>query len=83
LFVYSPQGQPFTVNLGKIAGSKVKGSWYDPRTGATQAFGEFKNSGTRQFTPPSSGPNNDWVLILDDTRKKYPAPTRVVTRKGA
>jgi hypothetical protein len=83
LFVYSPQGQPFTVNLGKISGNKVKGSWYDPRTGATKAFGEFKNSGTRQFTPPSSGSNNDWVLILDDSRKKYGAPTKVVTRKGA
>jgi hypothetical protein len=82
LFVYSPQGQPFTVTLGKISGAKVKGSWYDPRTGTTRAIGEFKNSGTRQFSPPSSGKDQDWVLILDDTSKKYPAPTKVVTRKG-
>lgn len=81
LFVYSPQGQPFTVNLGKISGKKVKGSWYDPRTGTTQALDDFQNSGTRTFTPPTNGPDNDWILILDDSRKKYAAPTKINTRR--
>ena len=26
------------------------------------------------FTPPSSGPGRDWVLVLDDPRKGFPPP---------
>src|SRR5205085_421542 len=37
LFVYSTLGKPFTVNLGKISGKRLKGYWYDPRTGEVEA----------------------------------------------
>jgi hypothetical protein len=82
LFVYSPQGQPFSMKLGKISGKNVKGYWYDPRTGSTQEIGEYRNKGTRAFTPPSNGHANDWVLILDDSRKPYGAPVKITTRRG-
>jgi hypothetical protein len=26
------------------------------------------------FTPPTSGLNQDWVLVLDDAEQKFPAP---------
>jgi len=73
-FVYSATGQAFTVTLGKLSGSKVKGWWYNPRDGAATAIGEFDNTGTRLFTPPSNGYGNDWVLALDDASKNYPPP---------
>ncbi|MBM3862089.1 MAG: hypothetical protein FJ395_20890, partial [Verrucomicrobia bacterium] len=41
-------------------------SWFDPRTGKTTVIGEFAIAGEREFTPPTSGENNDWVLVLDD-----------------
>ncbi len=74
LFVYSASGQPFTLTLGKISGSKLKGYWYNPREGTATDIGEFNNSGTSTFQPPSSGIDNDWVLVLDDIQKKYGPP---------
>ena len=74
LFIYSARGKAFTVNMGKISGTDVNGYWYNPRTGAVQSLGTFSNSGTRAFTPSSNGDNNDWVLVLDDASKGFPAP---------
>jgi len=64
--VYSPLGRSFRVRMDKLAGSKVRAFWFDPRTGKTTAIGEFPNTGEREFTPPTSGENNDWVLLLDN-----------------
>jgi hypothetical protein len=73
-FIYSTAGKPIEVNMGMISGKQVNATWYDPRTGESTFIGKFKNTGTRTFTPPSSGIGNDWVLILDDVKKKYKAP---------
>ena len=74
LFVYSAQGKPFTVNMGKISGGEVAAFWYNPKNGESKAGGRFSNRGQKQFTPPSSGYGNDWVLVLDDVSKKFPDP---------
>lgn len=74
LFVYSGQGRPFTVNMGKISGSRVKAYWYNPRTGTNSPIDTFDNAGTRDFTAPSQGFGSDWALVLDDIDKGYPAP---------
>lgn len=73
-FVYSPSGKPFTVRMDKISGGKARGYWYDPRTGEAKLIGSFPAKGTKEFTPPSNGKGNDWVLVLDDEKKKFPAP---------
>lgn len=75
-FIYSTTGKPITVNMGKISGKEVKATWYDPRTGVSTRIGKFTNSGFKLFTPPSSGRDNDWVLILDDAGKNYQAPKK-------
>ncbi|GAB3290888.1 glycoside hydrolase family 140 protein [Hymenobacter humi] len=65
-FVYTYNGRNLKVNLGKIAGTKVKAAWYSPRDGKTTAIGTFPNKGTREFNPPGEQKDgNDWVLILD------------------
>ena len=65
-FIYTWNGRDIPVNLGKIAGEKVKASWYDPRTGETKLIGTFPNTGTKVFKPAGEIKNgNDWVLILD------------------
>jgi hypothetical protein len=76
LFVYTAQGKPFTVNMGKISGKDVAAWWYDPRSGETKEAGRFVNSGKNLFTPPSSGYGQDWVLIADDATKNYPKPAK-------
>jgi Protein of unknown function (DUF4038)/Putative collagen-binding domain of a collagenase len=74
LFVYSAQGRPFTVNLGKISGDRVKAWWFNPRNGAAREFDSFDNRGTHDFEPPSQGFGSDWVLVLDDAGKQFRAP---------
>jgi hypothetical protein len=39
-----------------------------------KAIGRFPKTATRKFEPPSSGVDNDWVLVLDDAAKNFPAP---------
>ena len=73
-FIYSTAGKPIVVNMGIISGKQVNASWYDPRTGSTTFIGKFRNTGSRTFTPPTSGTDNDWVLILDDVTKGYKPP---------
>jgi hypothetical protein len=77
LFVYSAQGRRFSVRRGKISGDRLKAWWYNPRSGAPQAAGEFDNQQEREFVPPSEGFGSDWVLVLDDASKSFPAPGAV------
>ena len=74
VFVYSAQGRPFTVNMGKVSGEKVKAWWYNPRTGTNREIALYENTGTREFVCPSEGFGSDWVLVLDDAARNFPAP---------
>jgi hypothetical protein len=72
--VYAPVGRKFKVHMDKVTGPKVKAWWFNPRTGEATAIGEFPNTGEREFVSPTPGEDLDWVLVLDDAAKKYPAP---------
>jgi hypothetical protein len=74
--VYAPIGRTFAVKMSVISGPKVKAWWFNPRTGAATAIGTFANTGERSFTPPDKGETLDWVLVLDDEAKRFPAPGR-------
>lgn len=63
--IYTYNGRLINVNLGKIKGSKVSATWYNPRNGQTTTIGTFDNKGTREFKPyGKKQEGNDWVLIL-------------------
>ncbi len=72
--VYSAQGRPFTVNMGKISGERVRAWWYNPRTGTSREIAVYENTGTREFICPSEGFGSDWVLVLDDAAKNFSEP---------
>ena len=72
--VYTPVGRKFSVKMDLIRGSKVTAWWFNPRTGKAEEIGEFENKGIREFNSPNPGEMLDWVLVLDDAQKKYPAP---------
>ncbi|MBL9173065.1 MAG: glycoside hydrolase family 140 protein [Verrucomicrobiales bacterium] len=72
--VYAPVGRPFSVRMNAIQGPSVKAWWFNPRDGSAQSIGTFANGGERTFTPPNPGEMEDWVLVLDDASKNYPAP---------
>lgn len=72
--IYVPVGRKFFVRMEKLGGPVVKAWWYDPRTGAATAAGEFSNTGTRGFLSPTPGEVVDWVLVLDQASQCYAAP---------
>jgi hypothetical protein len=72
-FIYTPTGRPFSVKLGSISQDRIKAWWFDPRTGQGTPIGEFEARREREFVPPSSGPDSDWVLVLDDAAKGFPS----------
>ncbi len=74
LMVYAPVGRKFTVRTDVIKGGKINAWWYDPRSGKAVKAGLFDNAGKLTFISPNPGEWLDWVLVLDDASKKYPAP---------
>jgi hypothetical protein len=78
--VYAPVGRAFSVRMNVIMGRVVKAWWFNPRTGGATAIGTFDNTGERAFTPPEPGEMLDWVLVLDDASKSYPAPGSLLSR---
>jgi hypothetical protein len=73
---YSPFGNPFSVRLDRVSGAMVIAHWYDPRNGGWERIGEYASTGVREFTPPSCGEQDDWVLVLDDAAKNLPVVAR-------
>lgn len=72
--VYAPVSRPFTVNLEKLSGTSVVAWWYNPRNGQAARIGVFPKAGQQRFSPPEEGEQLDWVLVLDDASRNYPAP---------
>jgi Protein of unknown function (DUF4038)/Putative collagen-binding domain of a collagenase len=72
--VYAPAGRSFTVRMNVIKGDRIRAWWFNPRTGRASSIGTFQNTGEREFSPPDAGEALDWVLVLDDEGKTYPAP---------
>jgi hypothetical protein len=70
--IYSASGRGFSIDTSKLTGETLRASWFDPRTGQCQILEEFAREATRDFAPPTSGENCDWVLVLDDAAREYP-----------
>ena len=71
--VYIPVGKTITLNTEKV-GKKLVVWWYNPKNGSVQKLGTMENKKSMEFTTPSKGFGNDWVLIIDDESKQYVAP---------
>lgn len=63
--VYLPVGKTVTINTGFIKTSNIVASWFNPKTGKTEKGVAMSNKGKASFTPPTTGVNNDWVLVID------------------
>ena len=74
-FVYTPWRSRSPCVWIWAAGSQVRASWYNPRTGGASVIGDFAAKGTVSFHPPVDGP--DWVLVLDNLQQGYGAPGEV------
>jgi hypothetical protein len=70
--VYLPTSRSLTVNMARL-NNNITARWYNPSNGAytTISGSPFTNSGSRSFSPPSSG---DWVLVLKAGAAPTPEP---------
>ena len=73
VIAYLTFGNPVTIDMTKVSASKARAQWYDPRDGSWQNIGEYPNTRTQKFAPPTQGEQNDWVLVLEDPGKNYPS----------
>jgi hypothetical protein len=74
-YVYTATGSKLHVRLvdrlyQKVSGKMVRAAWFNPRTGGTTEIGTLDKKDFMEFTPPSSGRGNDWVLVLDGVIKR-------------
>jgi hypothetical protein len=76
-FVYVPSGAPVTIDLTHVSGTSVKVWWFDPRDGSVRDEGEIPRRDPIQFRSPTSGEEQDWVLVLDDAARGFGPPGRV------
>jgi uncharacterized protein DUF4038/collagenase-like protein with putative collagen-binding domain len=75
--IYLPQGQPVTVDLSKIGGTRALAWWFDPRTGVARKIAKAFPTGERaSFVPPTQGQDQDWILVIDSEESSFSAPGR-------
>lgn len=75
--VYLPVKKPVTVNLQQLNAAKIKAWWFNPRTGTSTEIIEMSAGYPQEFVPIGEGP--DYVLVIDDVAKNYPAPGTLST----
>jgi hypothetical protein len=68
---YLPTKRRITIDLGQLAGERVRAAWFNPRTGETTPIGTFSDRNRHPFEPPADG---DWVLVVEDAAKDFPRP---------
>ena len=83
LMVYFPfLTHKFKIRTDVIPASRLHIWWFDPRTGESFDKGVIENTGVfelpwgSEIKTNNSGP--DWVLIIDDESKNYPAPGKAI-----
>src|SRR5690606_6429941 len=65
LMVYLPVGKTVTVDVSSLPSRTVSCSWFNPKNAETVRIGRLRRENLMQFTPPTLGDGNDWVLIID------------------
>lgn len=73
-FVYLPTGGKVRVQTASFGGSQLRAWWFDPRLGKSTRLGILAQRPEMEFNAPSSGPQQDWVLVLDAAACHYPEP---------
>ncbi len=75
LFVYTPYGDTMTIKTSGLGDKGIRAWWFNPRDGSAETIGEFDKADQRAFDPPGdSKRGNDWVLVLDERGRNFPAP---------
>jgi hypothetical protein len=73
-FIYSPRGEKFSIDKSFIRAIRTNEIWFDPRYGIAYKIHSPDTKGIQTFTPPTSGRENDWILIIEDADLNFPLP---------
>lgn len=63
--IYLPVGKKIAVNTSFVEGDSIRISWFDPRIGKVGNASHVKKETTMDFVSPTTGLENDWVLIIE------------------
>ena len=72
--IYLPVGKTLTINTKYMSCKEVIAWWFNPKDKTVQKIGRLKRQNQMDFTSPTTGIENDWVLVIDDVRKNYGKP---------
>jgi hypothetical protein len=72
--VYVPVARKFTLRLDALTGATFRAWWFNPRDGKATSAGDFPRTPIREFSAPNRDDDLDWILVVDDASKNYPAP---------
>lgn len=72
--LYMPVGKKISVNLSFLPAKQIRIWWFNPKTGKSENPVVLKKEAIMSFTPPTTGIENDWVLIIDDERENFSVP---------
>ncbi|MFT3701544.1 MAG: glycoside hydrolase family 140 protein [Agriterribacter sp.] len=76
IMVYLPVGKQVGIQTKNIKASQLNIWWFNPSANQLQSGGTIINKGTINVTSPTTGVGNDWVLIIEDSKKpRIPANT--------
>jgi len=72
--IYFPVNKGLTLNLSFLSASQIRIWWFHPGNGEAGAPVVMQKISTMNFTPPTTGNESDWVLIIDDADTKFSQP---------
>ena len=73
--IYIPIGKAVTINTSFINSKKLIAWWFNPRSAESISIGTLANKLIMDFTTPTLGLENDWVLIIDNAKNNYRIPS--------
>ena len=71
-YLYLPAAGSYRIALQTLRRPRLRLSWFDPRTGAVTPAGTVRTAAPAAIATPAGG--EDWVLILDDPRRRFRRP---------
>jgi hypothetical protein len=71
--IYLPVGKIITVNTSFMKCKNVVAWWFNPKDASVQKT-IFERKDQMEFTSPTTGIENDWVLVIDDATKNFKEP---------
>ena len=72
--VYLPVGKEISLNLSFLRNTLLRIWWFNPKTGKSEKPVVLKNKMIMNFTSPTLGAENDWVLVIDVASYNYLEP---------